>query len=72
MAGLGKMLVIFAGLVVLLGLILVLLQRANLPIGRRPGDIVYRGKNTTFYFPVNDLHRSERSAFPGVLSGRKI
>jgi hypothetical protein len=52
MAGLGKMLVIFGGLVVLLGLILVLLQRANLPIGRLPGDIVYRGKNTTFYFPV--------------------
>ena len=25
--------------------------RLNLPIGRLPGDIVYRGKNTTFYFP---------------------
>ena len=24
----------------------------NLPIGRLPGDIVYRGKHTTFYFPL--------------------
>ena len=23
-----------------------------LPIGRLPGDIVVRGKNTTFYFPL--------------------
>ncbi len=26
--------------------------KVNLPIGRLPGDIVYRGKNTTFYFPL--------------------
>jgi hypothetical protein len=26
--------------------------RLNLPIGRLPGDIVYRGKNTVFYFPL--------------------
>jgi hypothetical protein len=24
----------------------------NLPVGRLPGDIVYRGKHTTVYFPV--------------------
>jgi hypothetical protein len=24
----------------------------NLPIGRLPGDIVYRAKNTTFCFPL--------------------
>jgi hypothetical protein len=29
-----------------------LLGRANLPLGRLPGDIVYRGKHTTFYFPL--------------------
>jgi len=23
-----------------------------LPIGRLPGDVLYRGKNTTFYFPL--------------------
>jgi len=30
----------------------VLLGRMHLPIGRLPGDIVYRGKNTTVYFPL--------------------
>jgi len=28
------------------------LGRTNLPLGRLPGDIVYRGKHTTFYFPL--------------------
>jgi hypothetical protein len=23
-----------------------------LPLGRLPGDVLYRGKNTTFYFPL--------------------
>ena len=36
----------------LVGLGLVLAGRANLPLGRLPGDFVYRGKNTTFYFPL--------------------
>ena len=44
---------LFFGLVLAgVGLALVLLGRTNLPIGRLPGDIVYRGKNTTFYFPL--------------------
>ena len=34
------------------GLIFILLGRTNLPIGRLPGDILYRGKHTTFYFPL--------------------
>jgi hypothetical protein len=29
-----------------------LLGRSGLPIGRLPGDILYKGKNTTFYFPL--------------------
>jgi hypothetical protein len=52
MGGLGKMLMIFGVLVVLLGLIFFLLERANVPTRRLPGDIVYRGKNVTFYFPL--------------------
>ena len=40
------------GLVVLGGLVLMLLGKTNLPLGRLPGDIYYRGKNTTFYFPL--------------------
>jgi len=34
------------------GLFFILLGRTNLPLGRLPGDIVYRGKHTTFYFPL--------------------
>jgi hypothetical protein len=51
-ADLGKMLVLLGGAIVVVGLALILLGRTNLPIGRLPGDIVYRGKNTTFYFPL--------------------
>lgn len=49
---LGKLLIFFGGVLVVIGIIVVLAGRANLPLGRLPGDIVYRGKNTTFYFPL--------------------
>ena len=49
---LGKMLVLIGAVVIVAGLALILLGRVNIPLGRLPGDIVYRGKNTTFYFPL--------------------
>ena len=52
MADLGKVLVFLGAAIVAVGLVFVLLGRTNLPLGRLPGDIVYRGKNTTFYFPL--------------------
>jgi Protein of unknown function (DUF2905) len=52
MIDIGKLLVILGLILLGLGLVLVLLGRTGLPIGRLPGDIVYRGKTTTFYFPV--------------------
>ena len=52
MGGLGKLLVLLGGTIVIVGLALVLLGRTNLPLGRLPGDIIYRGKNMTFYFPL--------------------
>ena len=52
MADLGKLLVFFGLFLVLAGVALILLGRTHLPIGRLPGDIIYRGKNTTFYFPL--------------------
>jgi hypothetical protein len=48
----GKMLLFLGLMLAGLGLLLVFLGRTNLPIGRLPGDIVYRGKHTTFYFPL--------------------
>ena len=48
----GRILVVLGiGLAVIGGLIM-LLGRSGLPLGRLPGDILYRGKNTTFYFPL--------------------
>jgi hypothetical protein len=49
---LGRILVVTGAVILVAGLILMALGRVNLPIGRLPGDIVYRGKNTTVYFPV--------------------
>ena len=46
------MLLFFGVLLVAVGLVLILVGRTNLPIGRLPGDILYRGKHTTFYFPL--------------------
>jgi Protein of unknown function (DUF2905) len=51
-ADLGKILVLLGGTVVVVGLALILLGRTSFPIGRLPGDIIYRGKNTTLYFPL--------------------
>lgn len=52
MTDIGKGLVVLGGVLVVAGLVLVLAGRTHLPLGRLPGDIVYRGKNTTFYFPL--------------------
>jgi len=46
------MLVVLGVVVIAAGLVLMLLGKTNLPLGRLPGDIYYRGKNTTFYFPL--------------------
>jgi hypothetical protein len=49
---LGKLLLVVGLVLVVGGLVLIFLGRTNLPLGRLPGDIIYRGKNTTFYFPL--------------------
>jgi hypothetical protein len=52
MADFGKLLIILGVIIVVAGIALLLLGRTNIPLGRLPGDIVYRGKHTTFYFPL--------------------
>lgn len=49
---LGRMLLAAGILFLAAGVIVILLQKLNIPIGRMPGDITYRGKNTTVYFPI--------------------
>jgi len=49
---LGKLLVVFWAMLVVVGIVVMLLGRMNFPLGRLPGDFLYRGKNTTVYFPL--------------------
>ena len=52
MSELGKLLIFIGVILLVAGLFLAGLGRTNLPLGRLPGDILYRGKHTTFYFPL--------------------
>jgi hypothetical protein len=49
---LGRTLIISGGLLVLVGVVLVLSDRAHLPLGRLPGDFEHHGKNVHVYFPL--------------------
>ena len=52
MTDVGRILVILGVCLVAIGGVVLLLGRTGLPLGRLPGDIVYRGKNAVFYFPL--------------------
>ena len=52
MTDFGKVLVALGAILVLAGVVVMLLGKSHLPLGRLPGDIVYRGKNSAFYFPL--------------------
>lgn len=52
MTDLGRLLIVLGAVLFAAGVVLTLLGRMHLPLGRLPGDLVYRGKNTTVYFPL--------------------
>jgi len=52
MSEVGRIIVILGISLIVIGGVVMLLGRAGLPLGRLPGDIVYKGKNTLFYFPL--------------------
>jgi hypothetical protein len=52
MAEMGRILVALGVALLVIGGIVMLLGRTGVPLGRLPGDFLYRGKNTTFYFPL--------------------
>ena len=52
MADFGKVLALLGVILAVAGMVMVLLGRTGWPFGRLPGDILYRGKNATFYFPL--------------------
>jgi Protein of unknown function (DUF2905) len=49
---LGKLIVVVGAILVGVGLLLLLLGRTGVPVGRLPGDILYRRRNFAFYFPL--------------------
>jgi hypothetical protein len=49
---LGKMLLGVGLVIALAGALILLASRTGLPLGRLPGDISYKGKNVSFYFPL--------------------
>ncbi len=48
----GRLLILIGVGFVVAGVLVMLGERAGIRIGRLPGDFVFRGKNTAFYFPL--------------------
>ena len=49
---LGRVLLVLGAVLAAAGALLVFGARLPFRLGRLPGDIVYQGRNTTFYFPI--------------------
>jgi len=52
MIELGKVLLGFGLLLVVIGAALLIAARFGVPLGRLPGDFAYRGKNVSVFFPL--------------------
>jgi hypothetical protein len=52
MSDLGRILIGIGLLLVVCGVLVLLLGKTGLPLGRLPGDLTWRGKHTTVYFPL--------------------
>ena len=49
-------LLIFSGIaLIVIGILVTYSTRLPFKIGQLPGDLVWRGKNSTFYFPLTTL-----------------
>ena len=48
----GKLLIAIGLLLVVVGAVLYAGSRLPFRLGRLPGDILYHGKSSTFYFPI--------------------
>ena len=68
----GRTLIAIGIALVILGLLVTFGEKLPIRLGRLPGDIVIRGKNTTFYFPlVTSLLLSVLLSFVMWLFGRR-
>ena len=48
----GRTLIIIGLFILALGLVVSIGEKIPIRLGRLPGDIVIRGKNSVFYFPI--------------------
>ncbi|HEY3444499.1 MAG TPA: DUF2905 domain-containing protein [Paludibaculum sp.] len=48
----GKLLMLAGAALFVIGLLITFSSKLPFQVGRLPGDIVIRGKHSTFYFPV--------------------
>jgi DUF2905 family protein len=48
----GRILIVLGLIITAVGLVVLFLDRFNIPIGRLPGDITYTGERVTVYFPL--------------------
>lgn len=49
----GRLIIVLGLILVGIGLLVMAAERFSFfRLGRLPGDIIYRGKNTVFYFPL--------------------
>lgn len=52
MPSLGRLFIVLGLLFLVVGFLAVGLSRFNIPIGRLPGDLRWRGKGWSVYFPI--------------------
>jgi hypothetical protein len=52
MQGLGRLLIYAGAFIVILGVCVLLAEKLGLPLGRLPGDLTWKGKRTSVYFPL--------------------
>ncbi len=48
----AKSLIFFGIILIVFGFLIILLNKINVPLGKLPGDIVYKKGNFSFYFPL--------------------
>jgi hypothetical protein len=48
----GRLLVLAGVLLVVVGAVVIMAERAGVRLGRLPGDFVWRGRNSAVYFPL--------------------
>ncbi len=50
--GLGRLFIAAGIFLIVVGLLITLVSKTSMPLGRLPGDMVWRPKNTTIYVPI--------------------